>query len=288
MDVSLKYNISDFYVGELYIAAKEDNLLAGKGSLYDEEANRKKRILKSNRAIDFTSSDVLSYRIDLDNKLVYTGYLCLFYKFHNQYLCLEDFNLYSEVGKDFYKNLVPLSSLLPKVDYEFPSNLSIKEGLKLFNILFKSPESLYKSSLHNKTDFYVGNLCKCNQIATSRYNKEKINLPQEYLLQRSNAVRITCPRLNYDYGYNEPIYDYSTYSCLFLKHPLGVLNLNNHQVYERGIMRISHLKIEKGKDHYEWMEPLGTFLEESKVRDSHQQLTIPKALKLVKKAYNKV
>lgn len=289
MDVSLSQNINNFYVGELYIGEKVGSLLEGANAYSDYEAKRKKEILEKKGAIDFTSRYTFTSKMNPKNRLIHTGYICLFFKDYNGYMCLMDHEIYKNTDiKYFYKNLVPLVNYLPKVDFSVKQDISMLEALKLFRKLFDNPEQFYHKRLHDIRDFYVGNICKCEEIATSRFEKEKVRVPEQHLLHRSSAKHISFSSSNFSYDRDEPRYDYTTYQSLFLIHPSGLLNLNNHQIYTLGTLRKGHFVLqEKGMDYYEWMESLSKFLGDNHIRGSIQQITIPKALKLVRKISSK-
>ena len=132
-----KYDIENFYVGELYLSHKIGNLVYPDEHI---EINKKAYIL-SNGAIDF-QKDLFKKYIDYESKRHYDGVLTIFYKSSNKCMCLHDRKIYGEEELDFYENLVPLTELLPKFSYNTPQKISIIDALLMFDYLFKKNNKL--------------------------------------------------------------------------------------------------------------------------------------------------
>lgn len=126
-----KYAIDDFYIGQLY-------------SFNDI----------SNKAIRTDSF--------FQNERQCMGFLTLFFKKNNGYLCLHDGMFYSTYDSIYLENLVSLSFVLPKFDFNIASLISFGDAILLFDALFKKENNdifnMYSRTLFDINDFLVGPL----------------------------------------------------------------------------------------------------------------------------------
>jgi hypothetical protein len=285
------YLIKDFYVGELYVSYEFGNLLA-QSPLTKKEIEERKKInnLTLGGAIDFQNG-LLNKYTDFEQRRSYEGVLTVFYKYNSSYICLHNGLKYNLFGNDFCKNLISMTELLPKLDYNVPKDITMPEAITTFNKLFKKARFSSIDNLHPMDDFYVGTLHLYEGYQPDNKNGnmyEYVNLAQKYMLYNSNAI------LGGMYGYNGEskdeynmvydAYDYADFTCLFLKQSSGLLNLNNNQIYQKGIMEKQHLNdFNIGESHYEWIRSFYEYLEENKKTYNNNEITIQKALKLFKR-----
>ena len=115
-----KYNIENFYIGELCLSREFGNLLVRTALSEEEKSQIEIRLItKCNGAIEINNY------IDWSARRNYVSLFTLFYKENEQYICLHNNNVYSTNGFDHCQNLIPLSTVLPKVSSTIPNELSI-------------------------------------------------------------------------------------------------------------------------------------------------------------------
>jgi hypothetical protein len=223
-----KYPIENYFVGELCISYSADGCNEEKAYEDNIEMDRRDSFI-SDGAIYLDSN--LDY--DKDNRH-YERYLALFLDLDDKIICLNDkFNLFNN-EMDYSNKLLSLKDCLPKVGYNIPCNVDIKDAEVLFNTLFnktrfKSPISLYPLITDIKfapDDYCVG----ITHLYEGHYTNgiyEPFNLAEEYLLKSGGAIELV----------SEDKYStYKKYLCLFLKQEKhNLLNLNNNQVYNIGM-----------------------------------------------------
>ncbi len=285
-----KYDIKNFYVGELYISTGINRpVLSTKKEITNE--NRIKYDIQNkttmNGAIDIKDHFYLSK----DNGLRwYNGYLTIFYKQNDNYICLHNGNTYRLTGEDFCENLFRLDNLLPKVSYNCPKEISNKDALRMFAQLFNEDyeyktEKFYTCEPYKLDDFYVGNLAFCHKCTSPEIGErmsKNINTPQHYILNKSDAS------LSYITGCfpdeNNVEYDHLHFNTLFLKQKKGLYNLHDFEIYNSGILEKEHFHNYKpNESYYDWMVPFREVLEEKNIKYKSNEITIPKALKLYRK-----
>lgn len=258
------YNIEEFYIGELYLYTNFAKFLS---ESYNPKNQSKINTFAQSRAINF-QQDMESRYIDWENGREYAGFLTIFYKQGNKYVCLHDGISYEINGSCFIKNLVPLNELLPKVNSKVESCISIARALELFDILFKKEESqLYNENKQSISDFYVGDL-----VLREMFHQETlldsthtyINLPNHVMLDKSGlAIQ----------SFNEGTYVNRVYRCLFLKDGVDLYNVNNHQFYN------------PNEDTFQMIVNFKDYTTEYGINVTAQQISIPKALKKFKKTF---
>lgn len=288
-----KYDIKNFYVGELYISTGLNGPLLSPNIEITKENRIKYNIQNTttmNGAIDINNHFLLS---KYNGLRWYKGYLTIFYKINNNnYICLHNRNIYGLTGEDFCENLFRLDRLLPKISYNCPKEISNKDVLRMFEQLFDKnngykTEKFYTSELYKLDKFYVGSLAFCKQSTSLEFEigerrTKNIDTPQYYLLNKSDA-HLSCITGCSD-EINNIEYDYSHFNTLFLKQEKGLYNLHNFQFYNSGTLERKHYYLHKpDESYYEWMLPLKEVLEDNNVKYNSDDITIPKALKLYRK-----
>lgn len=294
-----KYNINNFYVGELYLSREMGNSLINE-KLNEKDFGERDKVttICANGAINFDKHRMSKYT-DYDNKCQYKGVLTIFYKENDEYICLHNQMAYDSDSIDFYDNLIPLGDLLPKVDFSFTKEISAREALKTFDSLFKSnaekTDKLYNKIEHPMQEYYVGNLNLYEGFLPDNNRRNRYqysNLPQKYVLYISDAVIMGIYGLKGktkdEYGLVYDSHDTTDFRCLFLKQKNGLYNIHNYQTYDKGILQQTHFdgNVPLGESYYDWIIPFENYLEQRDVRNNYSSLTIPKALKLYRKANN--
>ncbi|HHT37904.1 MAG TPA: hypothetical protein GXZ95_00630 [Mollicutes bacterium] len=296
---SKKYNVENFYVGELYLSFPFITTTV-------ESCSNKKEYLEIMKVDSICKKGAIEIRkgslgkyFDWDSKRCYEGVLTIFYKIDDKYLSFHNGEFYDSFGEDFCDNLVSLSELLPKVDFIKPTSISIKEAINLFDYLFKKKKSNKIDELCDKTkyqiqDFYVGNLNLYEGFSLEMENEYKksyqhANLPQKYILFNSDAnigeMYGIKGEEKTDHGSIYGVHDFVVFKSLFLKQPHGLYNLHNYQVYNQGILTKEHFNNKEKVDesHYDMMIPFQEYLENGSVEVESDLITISEALKLYKK-----
>lgn len=260
MENNKKYNIEDFYIGELYLYTNFANFTSRN---YREENQSKLKQFSQTKAINF-QQDLLSHYIDWDNGREYTGFLTIFYKQGNRYLNLHDGNVYSLSRDTYIENLIPITDLLPKINYFKESLISIPRAIELFDILFQknNEECLYQEIKQPLSNYYIANIT-LKELYHQESNPDSryiyFNLPLHLMLEKLD----TCI-----YSYEELDYINKVYRCIFLKQDINFYNLNNHQFYNQNDL--------------DNIITLSDYLDTIKLTPPSTNLTISKCLKLYK------
>jgi len=284
-----EYDIRNFYVGELYISTGVNSPLI----LLENKISKENKI-----KYDIQNKLMLNGAININNSFhiydktgikFYTGYLTIFYKQNDNYICLHNGDMYKKEGRDFCENLYRLDTILPKLSGDYPKIISTNKAKKIFKQLFDKnyefkTEKLYTNDLYNLNNFYVGSLAFCyrtKSLDLKERRDKNIDTPQRYILYKSDAS------LSYITGCSDDNveFDYLHFNTLFFKHNDSLYNLHNFQIYNYGILEKRHFyeHAKLYKSYYDWMVPFGEVLEEKKVRYDSDTITIPKALKLYRK-----
>lgn len=264
MEKNKNYNIDEFFVGELYLYTNFSNFIS---ECYDPLNRNYVDNFSNSGAICF-QQDIISRYIDWEKKREYTGFLTIFYKQGDKYICLHDGKTYKLNGSNFIENLTPLRELLPKINTEILSKITIPKAMQLFDTLFKVTKSANK--LHNEQkeaikDFYVGDL-----TLRKIYHQEKnpdskymyIDLPHHIVLDKSNlAIQ----------SFSNSDYISIVYRCLFLRQDLDLYNLNNYQFYN------------PNEDQIQIIDNLQAYMSDYGIHSTMESISIPKALKLFRK-----
>ncbi|MBQ7141195.1 MAG: hypothetical protein IJO32_06815 [Bacilli bacterium] len=264
-----KYDLDNFYIGELHIPQVLDNVSNFK-------QNPKEMLTK----IDLEQSGALPLILEKPNtwnsSIKYDSFLTIFYRNKNGYVCLHNGNLYN--NSKYINNLVSLKKLLPKTAYNISEDLSIKEGLKIFKSLFKK-NTIFNKPLYNNdkfplNKFYVGKLKFCYGLSN---DKQRIyyDVPQKYMLFNNGAKIMYYHGLHGGTEYLE--YDYLALNCLLLKHKNKLLNLHNNQIYPEFSFKNCN------NSYYQNLLPYTEYLENNDIKYNKEEISIPKALKLYKK-----
>ena len=263
MKKTYKYPIDNFFIGELYLYTNFGNLLSGSNAI---DGKKRIAIFSQSGAINF-QRDLINKYIDWENRREYTGFLTIFYRQGNKYICLHDGKTYELNAPDIIDNLVPIRDILPKMDSKPFSRISMYEALELFDILFS--ESERKGELYfnvNKVieDFYVGDLLlqESTPIETTDSRRRYIDLPHHIMLEND--------RLGI-YSFGNEDYNHTVYRCLFLRDGVDLYNLNNHQFYN------------PYEDSFNNIVSFKEYMTEFDIKTPAKKLTIPKALKLFKR-----
>lgn len=259
-----KYNIENFFVGELYLYTNFANFISDS---YDPQTK--------NQVINFIQSGAINFQTDMESRYIdwdsgreYTGFLTIFYKEGTRYICLHNGISYELNGSNFIENLIPLSELLPKINAKIITSITINKALQLFDILFKNTKdeiNLYNETKEKLQNFYIGDI-----ILKKIYHKESlpgskyqyINLPHHIMLDKS----ILSVQRFFDSDYISTVY-----RCLFLRYGIDLYNINNNQFYN------------PHKDNFQMLITLKEYMKEFDIEIPQETMSIPKALKLSKK-----
>lgn len=274
------YDINKFYVGELYIAASIDS----------DDSDITKLILRDNLvrngAIDFESG-ILTPRIDFEKGISYRGYLTIFYKSTTKLLCLHNNQKYNLKDlEDPIKNLVPLRSLLPKIDYKTKDQLRLSDALKIFDQLYHQNKFLYDGKIKVMTsDILVGGCLNCYAVDKSPREvvntRNYVDLPVTSLKTNQSTTEL----LSLEDEAGKLSYYYSIADALFLNLDGRIINLFNNVEYDKMQIKNSisdHSLIELGLNYYHVNNNLEDYFNRLGIKFS-KKMTIPKVLKL----YNK-
>ncbi len=262
---SIKYDIDNYYVGELIGNYNNEQLLKRKPKDY---------------AL-FIPSD------DKNNNFI----LAIFYKKGSELICLNDLRIYQI---DNIHNLISLKKILPKINYEMPKQMTFKEAIICFKCLFNlnfftSFESLYDYNNLSINSFNLGKLYFCEKYKVYEDNKiiiDKQNIVYECLLKNSSAKLINNYNCTIENSKHQKIYcDYDIYNCLFYNSNDLILNLNNNRFYDLDKQYIDGTLL-IGEDAYEIVEPFNNLLEKNGCDYTDSEISIRKALSLFKR-YNK-
>lgn len=253
-----KYPMKNFYVGELYLYTQFAGMTKGS---YIPAGLEKIESFSKTGAINL-QKDMVSRYIDWENSREYTGFLTIFYKEGNNYICLHDGKTYQLGTSIIIDNLTMINDLLPKIDSKRLSQISMYDAIELFDILFQETENeLYKETDRSVKDFYVGDLTLSEKNPS--YNMDTrvryIELPQRLMLSKSFLDV---------YSYENEEYINTVYRCLFLKDGVDLYNIHNHQFYN------------PYEDIIEGIVPLQEYMDEFEITTPTKKITIPKALRL--------
>ena len=259
----IEYPITNFYVGELYLYKKFGDLLTGES--IEEGENRIQKFSESG-AINF-QQDLTSRYIDWENKREYTGFLTIFYKQDDKYICLHDGKTYQLKELNIIDNLFLLKDLLPQIHAKSLGRISMYEALELFDLLFNKEQEekeLYDGAKQNVNDFYVGDIVLRErtpiEALDTRY--QYVNLPHHLMLEKNDLSL---------HSFEEANYLNIVYRCLFLRDGIDLYNLHNNQFYN------------PNEDLFESIIPFQDYMQEHKVEIQTEKTTIPKALKYFKR-----
>ena len=227
-----KYDINNFYLGKLTFVSP---IICNKVNLVSSDKIIEKSDAIMNGAINlkpvFMSNENINYEINYYYNSVFT----IFYKTKVGYYCLHNGNKYlnCQVNQnDFCDNLVPLKQMLPKIAFDIPNELSFKEALNLFNLIYKKNKYFYKTESFDINNFYVGNVHLCTFVENNS-NKVFCNL-EKYL-------RLCKLGLNTHSGYSktqeisslELECDFSIFQSVFYKlNDKEYYNINDYSIYQ--------------------------------------------------------
>lgn len=264
MKQNKKHPISNFYVGELYLYTTFGNLLSIDSSI--TFGKEKIENFKNSGAISF-QRDLISRYTDWENRREYQGFLTIFYKQGDKYICLHDGVTYELNGAILLENLVPLKELLPKINEKNISTISTNGALKLFDILFRKTKDesiLYEEKEELISDFYVGDLSIKERTLSEEIDAktEYFYLPQHIMLGK-NSLEV--------YSYGKDGYANTVYRCLFFRDGVDLYNINNNDFYNHN------------EDRFDSIIPFKEYIQEFNFPSPEESISIPKALKLFKK-----
>ena len=276
-----KYNINNFYVGELTFLLKFGNVLSNEIIPETEQKRQDIFNIKLNGAIgldDYLFSIYTNWEKRLDYRSVFT----IFYKNNNKYYCLHNGKSYElgDQGEDYCSNLTRLINCLPKFCCNISNEISFKEAIKIFNILFKKPiKKIYTKETINVNDIYLGSLDLCWGLDVNKERESRfyfVNIPEHKTLSSQKEIYGGYGYTNRTILNDDKIieYDYSGYSCLYLLYENGkCYNLNDFQIYNLNENNKYNNKVEIKKTLLE-------SLDENNINVKEKELTIPKILKL--------
>lgn len=264
MKQNKKYPISNFYIGELYLYTTFGNLLSIDSSI--TLGKEKIESFKNSGAINF-QRDLISRYIDWENKREYQGFLTMFYKQGDKYICLHDGVTYELNSPVFLENLIPLNELLPKINEKNIPAISMDRALELFDILFKKSKDesiLYEEREELTSDFYIGDLSLKERTLPEEMDTktEYFYLPQHIMLGK-NSLEV--------YSFGQDGCANTVYRCLFLRDGVDLYNINNNSFYNHN------------EDKFDSIIPFREYISEFKIPSPKDRISIPKALKLFKK-----
>jgi len=262
MEKNKVYPIEDFYVGELYLYTSFGNFFQSDLNI---EGSNNLEAFSLTGAINF-QKDLVSRYTDWENKREYHGFLTIFYKQGDKYICLHDGVIYELNSPCIIDNLIPLKELLPKVNALLPSKINAYKALELFDIVFKKDESImYTEQEQLITDFYIGDISLKESTHPSELFDTRIeyfSLPEHIMLEKNNLAL---------YSHDNGRYTSTVYRCLFLRDIVDLYNLNNHQFYN------------DNEDKFTQIIGFREYMSEFKIDIPRESITIPKALKYFKK-----
>lgn len=264
MKRTIEYPITNFFIGEIYLYTKFGNFLTGETAKECEERIEK---FKESGAINF-QQDSLSRYIDWEQEREYIGFLTIFYKQDNKYICLHDGKIYQINHDTIIDNIIPLKDILPKIDKKYQSRISMYEALELFDNLFHKDlvtPIMYQEQNKPISDFFIGDIVlkERTPVEISESRIKYIDVPQHLILQKSGLTM---------YSFEELNYLNSVYRCLFLRDGVDLYNINNNQFYN------------PNEDNFERLIPFKEYLDDAEVICHSKSISIPKALKLFKKS----
>ena len=263
MKRTIEYPITSFFVGEIYLYTKFGNLLKGETT---NECEERLKSFQASGAINF-QKDSLSRYIDWEETRKYTGFLTIFYKQDNKYICLHDGKVYHKNEATIIDNIIPLTDILPKLEKKYQPRISMYDALELFDNLFQEDLTapiMYQEENKPITDFYVGDIVLQERNIGNRDERIRyIDLPHHLILQKAGLLQ---------HSYEIENYLNSVYRCLFLKDGVDLYNVNNSKFYN------------PYEDDFETLIPLTEHLTKEEVICHSKSISIPKALRLFKKS----
>lgn len=258
-----KYNINDFYVGQIYKVYPYNKMFTKKAAI--------KNLIRTG-AIQLNSNEQI-----LNQDVCYYVFLSVFQKVGKSYISLHDGEVYEinnlTLEHSFCKELVPLKSLLPKVSYNIPNELTSVEVYELFNYLFnKKNRYLYNGDLVDTKNLYTGRLKIIFESIplNGKLIRDYIKPEHFYLLNNSNASSKALGLFSYS---DKKIY-FNEFQCLFLKQDDGMLNLHNHQIYqqyddisksESGYINVEPFILDTKEEHTQLVKALNQFQNKIKI-----------------------
>lgn len=259
-----KHPISNFFVGELYLYTAFGNYLSIDSTIVIGKENIER--FSQSGAINF-QKDLISRYTDWENKREYQGFLTIFYKQGDKYICLHDGRSYQLNDSVLLENLVPLKELLPKMNQRVISKISTNQALELFDILFKKSQDesiLYKENEELISDFFVGDISIKERTLSEDIDAktEYFYLPQHIMLGKNNLEI-------YSYGKNQCAN--TVYRCLFLRDGVDLYNINNNGFYN------------PNEDKFDTIISFCEYIQGFEIPTQKDRISIPKALKLFKK-----
>lgn len=277
-----KNDINKYYIGELYLA-------------YPINENAKQFLKRCNETKEIESNGAIPlYKdliIDINKQEKYFGVLTIFYKTSSgKLICLHNGNSYEKNKNDYYRGILPLKNLLPKISYNCPNTLSFNSAINTFSNFFHKKYLKYNNnSTFPIEDFYIGNLniftSNEKESSDGLIKETKFNNPYTYLTMNSDAPLIG----GFYKKKNDENYYYNTFSCLFLKNRRNSLyNVNNFQNYKNGIIKNEEYQSFKLRDSfYDYMIPMIKLLDERSITHTNGKISLPKALILQKRINKK-
>ena len=274
--------LEKYFVGELVFTRS-----------WQDNDHKEKNKITLNGAIYLPSRRELPNFIDYD-KCKYDRVFTIFFESHGEYYCLHNKKWYSiNQYQNYCQNLVPLKSLLPVIGYKWPTTLSPKKALHLFNIFFKQGLFLKQDQLYDrqkrlrKDRLYVGDLylwegyrkLKINQISYQHQN-----LARRLLLEK-NASLISLNTFDTidEEGLEQERHDYGLYETLFLEYDgKGMYNLHNFDFYDNEDMIMT-----EGRSACDNLMSLEEVLKNNGMVCKKEELSIHQALRLYRKLENK-
>ena len=256
------YNMNDFYIGELILTSNNS-----------EEENENLKILEQGAIL--LENKTICDKKEWSKKTKKIKLLTIFYYVNDNYLCLHNNKIYTQNEINIVNNL---TSFIPKISFKIPQNLTITEGLTVFNFLFRQNVSLstiYSDRKYKLKDLYLGTLVLPTEFISSNNPKEHqfLNQPLNCILSKSIKSRKTSSKSITNTTPNPlslPLgrYIHTYYKCLFLKLPnnQGYYNINNFQIYnQENIYDSSKTDKPIGESYCEDLMPLTEILDKSQL-----------------------
>lgn len=264
MKRKVEYPITSFFVGEIYLYTKFGNLLRGETA---KECEERIKSFQTSGAINFQKNSLSRY-IDWEERREYTGFLTIFYKQDNKYICLHDGKIYHKNEGTIIDNIIPLTDILPKLEKKYQPRISMYDALELFDNLFQEElpaPILYEEKNKPITDFFVGDIVLKERTINNSIDERTryIDLPHHLILQKTGLLQRS---------YEIEDYLNSVYRCLFLKDGVDLYNINNSKFYN------------PYEDNFELLIPLTKHLTNEEVVCHSKSISIPKALRLFKRS----
>ncbi len=247
------YSIDNYYIGVLNLKDDSEKILT---------------FIENNGAIELNSSYGLNYRYSV---------LTVFQKTNNKYkyICLHDSKEYNNLksSSDYCEIIMPLRDIIPKLSFHIKSNLSSKQVLNIFDLIFKNQKKIkYTNEKYNINNFYIGNLDICKSILDNNKKWKAISIPQ-VLLSDNNSLK----KYTYYKGLEIPDKCFNFYETMFYK--IGdnrFYNLDNYQTYTKDI------STDKSNSFCSCLTPIKEEI------NKKNNITINEALKIEKKLVKKI